>query len=215
MSAHMIALNTRDVTPEVFDDAGQFRVMHSDYWRTTTSAERGLLAMNHAMYVLPTIELIDRLHDLIAGRAAIEIGSGSGLLAGALGIPATDNHMQERSDIRAIYAAIGQSTIAYGTTVERLDAHAAVCKHKPQVVVAAWVTHVYDPLRPQAGGNVLGVNENEIIDSVESYIFVGNQQVHAGKKIWARPYTIEHPGYVFSRAMNGTPDFIAVWNRTV
>lgn len=205
--------NTRDLTPEVFDADGRFRIMDAEYWRKKSIEERGLLAVTHGMYVLPTTELVARLHELIGGRTAIEVGSGCGVLARSLGIPATDNRMQEEPEYRAIYKAMQQPVIAYGKNVERLTASEAVAQFRPQVVVAAWVTHKYNLLRPLAGGNEIGLDEESIIDAVETYVFVGNLQVHARKSIWSRPHEIEHPDYVYSRATNGTPDFIAVWNR--
>lgn len=88
----------------------------------------------------------------IKGRIAIEIGAGHGVLAGALSIPATDNRQQEDPELRAYYAQIGQSTVPYGENVEKLDAAAAVAKYRPNIVVACWVTHRFDPKRPHAGG---------------------------------------------------------------
>jgi hypothetical protein len=210
---HLVDGKTRDLTPLAFTPDGQFRIRSIEDWRDTTQPERSLLAVRHALYVLPTTELVARLRELIAGRRAIEIGSGNGVLAAALGIPATDNRMQERPKYAASYAAMGQPTIRYGDNVERLDAHAAVDKHRPQVVIAAWITHKYDPRRHEAGGNEIGVVEEDVIDRVESYILVGNSQVHRHKSIWSRPHSIEYHDYLLSRAMGGGRDFIAVWNR--
>ena len=83
------------------------------------------------MYLLPTIELVERLKRAIDGRRAIEIGSGNGVLAEALGIQGTDNFMQEMPKYKALYAAQGQPTIKYGKNVENLDALAAIKKYKP------------------------------------------------------------------------------------
>jgi hypothetical protein len=212
--AHFIDGDTRDLTPLAFTADGQFRILGAERWRDTTQPERSALAVRHAMYVLPTTELVERLREVIAGRRAIEIGSGNGVLAAALGIPATDNWMQERARYLALYAGLRQPTIRYGANVERLDAHAAIAKHRPQVVVAAWVTHRYDPRRPDAGGNEIGVVEEDVIDDVETYILVGNSQVHRHKSIWSRPHTIENHDYLLSRALGGGRDFIAVWNRS-
>lgn len=163
------------------------------------------------MYLLPTIELVERLKRAIDGRRAIEIGSGNGVLAEALGIQGTDNFMQEMPKYKALYAAQGQPTIKYGKNVENLDALAAIKKYKPEVVVAAWVTHRFSFLRPQAGGNEIGVDEEKVIDSGAEYVFVGNKSVHSGKKIWERKYQyIEYPDYIFSRAQ-GSQDFLASW----
>jgi hypothetical protein len=65
-----------------------------------------------------------------------------------------------------------------------------------------------------AGGNEVGVDEPDVLRHCETYVVVGNEGVHQGKEIWNRPHQIEYPPYVYSRAQNGTRDFIAVWPGT-
>src|SRR5690606_25860612 len=102
--------------------------------------------------------------------------------------------------------------IVYGKNVEKLAAKNAVQKFRPQVVVASWVTHLYREDRHEAGGNMFGVDEEFILDNCEEYIFIGNTAVHASKSIWTRPHERHTPDWVFSRASNGSPDFVAVWS---
>jgi hypothetical protein len=210
MQAFSIDSTTRDISPLVFDDNGEFQILPASFWHETTLPERALLAVKHGMYLLPTLELIDHLKSVIAGRRAIEIGAGNGILAKALGIHATDNHMQSRPKYKAHYEALGQAPVRYGRDVEELEAHEAIQRYKPEVVVAAWVTHRYDLARHEAGGNEIGVDEDQVVDRA-SYLFVGNKTVHANKRIWARPHTIEQHDWLYSRAMNGSPNFIAYW----
>jgi hypothetical protein len=210
---HAIDPGTRDLSPLFFTEDGHFRILSAQAWRNTTQTERSLLATKHALYVLPTTELVARLKELIGDRHAIEIGSGNGVLAAALDIPATDNHMQEWPRYRAIYAAMGQPTIEYGANVETLDALEAVKKYQPQVVLAAWVTHKYEATRHDNGGNEVGVPEEAVIDQVESYILVGHTAVHRHKSIWKLPHSIEYPDWLYSRALTDGRNFIAVWSR--
>lgn len=153
------------------------------------------------------------LKQVIAGRPTIEIGSGNGVLANALGIQATDNRQQEDGSVRDYYAALQQPTISYGPAVEKVDAAAAVAKYRPSVVVASWVTHRYDPSRHQAGGNEDGVLEESVIEQCDAYVFIGNERVHAGKSIWSIPHEKVTPPWLYSRAWNESQDFIAVWGR--
>ena len=205
---------TRDLSTDVIDQAtGCLKVMPASYYQATTIDDRAVLGARHAFYGLPTTELIEWIKSVIGDRSAIEIGSGNGVLAQALGIPGTDSHMQERPDIVAVYTATGQRLIKYGATVENLDYAEAIKKHKPQVVVASWVTHRYRADRHDSGGNMYGVVEEDVIDSCETYIFIGNSTVHKGKSIWTRPHTLLKPDWLFSRAHNGSPEFLAVWNR--
>lgn len=205
--------SVRDISPLVLDASGRLRVLPADVYRGTTVLERARVGVQNGLYSFPTIELVERLRELIGGRSAIEIGAGHGVLAEALEIPATDSRMQEDPKIAAYYAALRQPTVKYGPNVEKLDALAAVQKYMPQVVIACWVTHKYDPLRPHAEGNQEGIEEEQIIANCDTYVMVGNTHVHRMKSIWSLPHHLETPEYVFSRAANGTSDFIAVWNR--
>lgn len=60
---------------------------------------------------------------------------------------------------------------------------------------------------------VTGVDEASLIASCEDYIFVGNERVHAQKPIWQLPNEKTTPPWLFSRAVNGSRDFLAIWRR--
>lgn len=201
------------LTLDVLEADGRPKVMPAAYYRNTTILERAVLGATHGLYGLPTQELVDWLKEKINGRSAIEIGAGHGALASALGIPATDSRMQEEPAIAALYAGMGQPVVRYGENVEKLDAAEAVARYRPQVVVASWVTHKYLETRHIAGGNMFGVSEEDVIASCEAYIFIGNSKVHAGKSIWNLPHSRIEPDWLFSRASNGSPDFIAIWGK--
>lgn len=203
----------RGIAPSLLDASGTLCVVPASVLARTTAEERLVFGLRHGLYSFPTEELVAFLKNRIRGRTAIEIGAGHGVLAKALGIPATDNRQQEDPRMQAYYAARGQATVPYGDHVDALDALAAVKRHRPQVVVACWVTHKFDPRRPQAEGSEFGVKEEEVISSCEEYIFVGNEQVHKRKPIWAMPHEKWTPPWVYSRAVNGSADFIASWRR--
>lgn len=205
----------RDISPEALDGDGRLKVLPAAYWAGTTPDERALFGVNHGLYSFPTVELVEHLREVIGDRKAIEIGAGHGVLADALGIVATDNFQQRMPKYRAHYEqALRQPIVSYGPNVEDLDAKQAVRRYRPQVVIGCWVTHKYDPKRHFAGGNEIGVDENELLRQVETYVVVGNQKVHRHKAIWAVPHEIEHPDWVYSRAWNGTPDFVARWGQS-
>jgi hypothetical protein len=205
--------NIRDIRPDVLDDKDQLFILPYDYYRKTTPEERALLGHQTALYGLPTLELVQWIKDYIGGRSAIEIGAAHGLLAKALGIPATDNFMQDDPRVQAAYKQMGQRTVTYGAHVEKLSADQAVEKYKPQVVVASWVTNLYKPERHEAGGNVWGVDEDALLDSVDAYVFVGNHSAHNGKSIWSRPHRFVEQNFVFSRSMRPQDDFLCVWEK--
>jgi hypothetical protein len=204
---------TRDITPEVFNEFGNLKIMPASFYQQTTVAERCKLCVRHGLYCLPTEELVQYLRDFIGARRAIEIGAGNGVLAKALGIPATDNRMQEMPHYRKKYEALQQQPVRYGDNVERLDASVAVKRYQPKVVIGAWVTHRYDPKRHAAGGNEMGIVEEAIIKACDTYVMIGNESVHRAKSIWSLPHDIDYPSWLYSRAYNGTRDFIATWSR--
>lgn len=206
-----IPQETRDISAMVLESHGREKVLPAAWWSMTTRAERALFGTRNGIYGFVTVELVDHLKDLIGNRKAIEIGSGNGVLADALGIQGTDNMMQNRVPYRQYYLANGQAPIVYGRRVARRDAHEAVERFTPDVVVAQWVTHKYDPTQPHRGGNEIGVDEAKIIERVGMYIFIGNDEVHKHKPIWDLPHTKVYPEFVYSRAMNGTKNFIAIW----
>lgn len=201
----------RDISELLLDQAGRLRVLPTAELEQTTAHERALFGVRHACYVLPTQELVAYVKGLIGDRTALEIGAGNGVLADALGIPATDSHLQTRPDIALLYAALRHAVIRYGANVQKLDALAAVRAHRPQVVVGAWVTHLYDPRRHWAEGNQDGVDEEELLTLCEQYVFIGNDSVHSKKAIWEKPHTKTYLPFVFSRAQVPGRDFIAVW----
>lgn len=205
--------NIKDISSSVLAAPGRPRVMPAVFYQNTTLEERALFGLCHGIYGLPTEELVDWLKREIHGRSALEIGAGHGALAEALGIPATDNWMQANRAIAAHYESHGQPVVKYGQHVEKLDAAAAVAKHRPQVVIASWVTHKYSPFRHEAGGNEFGVDEEAILAACETYILIGNTKVHARTPMWRHVHRIIHPDWLYSRSFNGTKDFIAVWGK--
>lgn len=204
--------NIRNIAPDVLDDDGRLKIMPASYWASTTQEERALFGLQHGIYSFPTEELVQFLTALIGDRTAIEIGAGNGVLSERLSIRATDNFQQRMPKYIERYRAMQQPTVPYGDNVEEIDANRAVRKYKPQVVIACWVTHKYDKRRHKAGGNEVGVKEEEIIAGCESYVVIGNEYVHEGKSIWNLPHQIIYPDWLYSRATNGTRDFVAVWN---
>ncbi len=202
----------RDLAPLVLDENRRMRILPAAFWATTTVEERALFGNVHGIYSFPTTELVERIREIIGARTAIEIGAGNGVLADALDIVATDTREQEQPAWRAIVALSGGRPVRYGPNVVELSAADAVRHYRPQVVVAQWVTQDFDPTRPlEEDAKYEGVDEDDIIDRCETYVLVGNQKVHQGKRIWKRPHTVEYPPWLYSRAFNGTPNFIATW----
>lgn len=185
--------------------------MPASFYRQFSTEEMMLFGHQNALYNIPTQELVNWLREGLTGQRAIEIGAGNGVLADALQIPATDNWMQTWPDIIAHYAMIRQPVIRYGEQVENLDAAEAIAKHKPDVVLACWVTHRYQAEQHQLGGNMFGVDEAALCDSCQTYIHVGNSATHANKPILKRPHRRYQFDWLVSRAKNPELNEIRVW----
>ena len=167
-----------------------------------------------AIYGIVTLELISYLRELIGDDKAIEIGSGVGTLGKALGIKCTDNYCQTFADVKASYLAMQQPVINYGSHVERMDANKAVRKYRPKVVIGSWITHKYNPLRHEMGGNMYGPNEHQFFKmGVERYIMLGNEKIHGKKPLYNDPdyhtQRIATP-YYFSRAKYPLDNYIYI-----
>lgn len=203
---------TRDLGPEVLDATGRLKVMPAAYYAGTTAAERALLGHRHGLYSLPTTELCDWLRGHIGDRASIEIGAGNGVMAEHLGIVATDSYMQEDPAIRATFRAMGQPTITYGTNVKRLEARDAVRRFRPAVVIGAWITHRYDPRAHWRGGNQYGPDLAAIAERAE-LVLICNRSTHSKNPLLKEPHEEYEFPWLYSRSINESPNFIAVWTR--
>lgn len=199
-------------------DGDVFKVVPAEVYQNFTQEELFMFCAQNGLYSLPTTELLDTLNRLIMEvsptRNAIEIGSGNGAIGRGLGIPATDNFMQDNEFIRAHYDMLKQATVRYGADVIRMDANEAVRKMSPEVVVGAWVTHKFEASDPQRGGNQFGIDEEEILASVKRYIVVGNNAVHSQKPIFEKMTRMIRGDFIFSKSIAGVDqNAIYIWDK--
>lgn len=212
-------LETVDVTyldRVLLNGKGEYHVLPAADLKQYDHKHLQVWCHNKARYNLPTQELVEFVRSVIGGRSAIEIGAGMGDFGRALGIPMTDSHQQTTPEMQLYYAALGQPTIQPPPEVEKLDAIEAITKYKPQVVVAAWVTQLYQDGDTPAriGSSVYGVDEAWLLDHCETYIFVGNERVHKDKRILSREHRRFHFPYLVSRAFDQSQNVIWVWGKT-
>ena len=124
----------------------------------------------------------------------------------------TDSKQQENIIIRRSYEAMGQPVIKYPDDVERLDALDAVYRYKPKVVIASWITP-YAPYEMSYGSNPFGVKEDKILKLVETFIIVGNMDVHFDKPIRQLDHEILRADWIVSRAKHPENNCIFIWNK--
>lgn len=177
-----------------------------------------LFCVENGVYQLPTTELIEWLSSYTRGRNAIELGAGNGVFGRALGIPMYDNKMQEWPEIKAHYQMLRQNTVQYGDDVITMDGMEAVKLTRPDVVIASWLTQIWKP--EYEDGNMYGVDEEEMMEMVGTYIHIGNEKTHKTKAVLQNPkyeaQKIILPGVLFSRSMSANMNVIyLIRNATV
>lgn len=180
--------------------------------------ESWIIFLGHnGVYQLPTEGLISFLGHLIKGKKAIEICCGMGLVANALGIPATDRMLSqgtgnENADImlkkdEQIYARYPYQFL---DNVENLTSYQAVIKYRPDIVIGCWVT-------PKAKGRKLGsaygTDEEKLLQQVKTYIHCGSSvnPIHSHKEIRKyRHWTIE-ADWLLDRASLRGQSQLKIW----
>lgn len=182
---------TDETLPERFDESGLFDPQGTllpqpaAFWADKSVMQRAMFGHNHGIYSIPTVEGVEHIKGIIAGREhqTIEVGAGMGCWGQALGIRSTDSYLQRRPDVAAKYREIGQKPAPYGKFVEKLEAIKAVRKYRPAVVVAAWVTQKFRADRFCMRGNADGVDELRLLELVDEYVLIGNTAQHGDKMI--------------------------------
>ncbi|MEJ7647117.1 MAG: hypothetical protein WKF87_21135 [Chryseolinea sp.] len=155
----------------------------------------------NACYQIVTWELVEFLKVKIGSRKAIEIGAGNGCLGRAMGIPMTDNYIQNRPHVKKYYESIHQPIVQYGEDVVNLEARNAIAIYRPQVVVGAWVSQVWK--WGQVDGLEGGVDEMEFKGRIQQYIMAGNESTHQHKVILKDfPFKAYKFPWLISRSIN-------------
>ena len=199
---------------EIYDQNEELKILPYCFYDNIEPTHIRQFCVENGIYCLPTSELIDFLKNEIKGKKAIEIGAGHGAIGRELQIHATDSCMQLNSEIQILYKSVNQPIVKYGKNVEKYDADDAVYTFKPDIVIAAWVTHKYDPRQRYREGNQWGVREEKILKKVEKYIFIGNTSPHKFKPILDLPHETFESIMLVSRLFkrNGVKDLIWIWD---
>jgi hypothetical protein len=189
---------------------GKLKVVPADVYRQFPQEALSYFCLLKGYYCLPTNELIEWLKDNM-GPDPVEICSGNGIIAKALGIPACENFHQDDPAVRYHYLKHGQPPVPYDYKyVKRREALSYVRKFQPDTVIAAFSTHKYDASKHDLGGNVYGVDELELLKH-SRYIHIGNTLTHHQKPIQAIPHQVFKPDWLFSRSIDADCNVIEVW----
>lgn len=205
-------ISMEDAVPvqSLIGSPGEIRPVHAQQLRDLGHKAVLTYCCVHAIYQIPTIELLEWLDAEIPDKQnALEICAGHGEIGRMLGIRSTDSYLHTRPEIRNYYAAARQRTTIPLPRVEKLDANTAVAKYNPTTVFGSWITQY--GLCGQS--SMYGVHEAEILlhPSVRRYIMIGNDAPHGEKLILAAgPNVHRHPGLV-SRGIDQSLNAIYDW----
>lgn len=222
--------NLAPLDAELLDPVtGRVRVKPAAAVLAIPSNDLSFWALKRARYGLVTEELIAFLRVLLGVRLgreglhdtrpftpneAIEIAAGMGDLGGALGVHMTDSAVQTSREMRQLYGSLGQAVVDPPKDVERLDALAAVRKHRPSIVITSWCTQLYKPGDTHA--SVYGVDEEWLLSKespVELYIHIGHDDSHGTKRILALPHEEVRADWLVSRSTDQTKNAIWMWQK--
>lgn len=201
--------------PILIDETGLLKVVDSATLKNIHPEHLLVWGNRRGVYTYPTTELIAWIKEKIAGRRAIEICSGNGVIGRALGITRTDSYIQTTDAMKLLYEAAGQKTIDPPKDVYKFEANDAVDFFKPKVVVGCYATQKYlsgDEGPPMIGSSVCGVDELTMLPKIETYINVGNDISHADKRIRKFKFETFRFDWLFTRSGDQSKNHICVWN---
>lgn len=214
MTTHVLNNIDTSYLDPILLEKGLLKVVQSSVLSSIPVEHLTIYGHKNGFYCFPTTELADWLKDNFDLSSAIEIGAGHGSLARYLKIPATDSRFMETEQIAAYYKMLGQPTTKYPNDIIKLDAISAIKKYKPKTVIGCWVTHKYSEQEHERGGNLWGIDEELLVNEVEQYIVIGNENVHNKKKILERPHKEHKFSWLHSRSLEPMKNIIYVWDNS-
>lgn len=198
----------------MLDQNGALRLFPASYYDGIPPETLRQWCEGNHRFVLPTLELVLWLRNLIGKRPALEIGAGHGDLAYHLGIPATDSYLHQRPEVAALRRAARQPDPDFPFRVRRMEAFEAVRHYRPEVVIAGWVDEWIgsEQSPPQPHASVNGVREVKLIEKGITYVLIGNVKQHQHRT----SRMLVHRDYPFPWLRRCDPDQMLnrvwVWN---
>jgi hypothetical protein len=194
-------------------DGRKMKVLPAAVWQSLDWESVRLFLHYNGTYVVPTMELIDYLRELIAGERTIEIAAGNGWVGRALHIPLTDSCLQrDNHQVVSMYKEMGQPVIHYPKDIITCEASDAVRRFLPHTVIGCFATHKWrDDLQH---GNYWGIDFEDVYRHVNRLILVGNDAIHCYNPLMEIPHkTVNLPGLI-TRCNNGL-NRIYIWEHSM
>ena len=101
------------------------------------------------------------------------------------------------ASVKAYYDLMRQPTIRYPVDIIELDAHEAVKRYRPQVVIGSYITHRWRP--GMTSGNQYGVDNLKIARKVEAYYMIGSLTTHMQDPAMKHLDGIERHDFLYTR----------------
>lgn len=200
----------KEIQEKIFKDYN-YQIPPASFFKEFASEDLQIFGVRTGLYTFPTLELIEFLRPWIVGKKAVEICAGYGIIGKALGIPCTDSYLQNESHVNFLYNLFQQTPINYPKEVLKISANDVIKYYNPQVVIGSFVTGTKDmhghPL------NMYGVEEDLFLDDIETYIMIGNENVHKTKNIRVKPHRVYKADWLVTKARNPQNNMIYIWSK--
>jgi hypothetical protein len=178
------------------------------------STERRVWAHNNSVYQFVSKEMIAWLKGFIGGRTAIEICAGNGAIGRHLGIPATDNGYYLTAKGIGYCQSRGERPVRPAEDVINMEAIEAVEFERPRVVIGAFVPPQYKHMYGTSSSGVSwGVDEEQLLRTVETYILLGNVESHMDRRIFRNPHKEYTPPWQVTRCENQSLNRMWIWDK--
>ena len=124
----------------LLDPKGIVELQPANFYKTIDNIDLRVWCICQAIYQLPTIELVEWLRDNFNLDRAIEIGAGNNYLYHHLGIKGIDNYSEQIPAVKLVHEILKQPSTDPPSTVEKLDAIAAIEKYQLETAITSWAT---------------------------------------------------------------------------
>ena len=148
----------------LLDERGIIKLFPAEFYHSLDNTDLRVWCICRAIYLIPTIELIDWLKANFNLDKAIEIGAGNNYLYHHLGIKGIDNYSEQIPAVKLVHEILKQPSTDPPPEVEKLDAIAAIEKYQPETVITSWMTIKGNDTEEVDGGHRYAPNEDEILD---------------------------------------------------
>lgn len=203
---------------KILCEDGRIKLIPADFYLALRPHHLRIWLHGQARYGVPTVELVAWIKERIAGRKAIEVGAGNADLGYHVGITQTDSYMQtDRLVAKEYYEAGRQPPTRPKKDVLKMDAIQAMNRLHPDVIVASWLTHKFDPSKGDiegvSDGNMFGPDEEKFVQRAQTYIHIGAEKIHGRKRILALPHEELRFPWLISRVADQSENVIYVWDK--